>query len=172
MEFKFINSLMQEGKKPAGTYVGVRISEKSKDALISASKKMEVPNKIDKDKMHITLIYSRKHLPEFEAEGKFKEPKIVSVDKLKIFPTQEGDGKVLVVVLDAPALVKRNKEIMKEEGATSDFPKYTPHITLSYDVGDFDIKNKNIIDHMTNLELEVVEEYSQDLELDWVKKES
>lgn len=163
---------MQEGKKPAGTYVGINISEKSKDALISASEKMKVPNKIDRDNMHITLIHSRKHLPEFEARGKFKEPMVVSVDKLKIFPVQDGDSKVLVVVLDAPDLEKRNKKIMKEEGAISDFPKYIPHITLSYDVGDFDIKNKKIINYMTDLKLEVIEEYSQDLELDWVEKKS
>lgn len=170
MKFEFINSLIQEGKKPDGTFVGVKISKESKDALISASKKMKVPNIIDKDKIHITLIYSRKHLPKFEAKGKLEKPIIVSVDKLDIFPAQEGDSKALIVKLDAPDLVKRHKEIMKEEGATYDFPKYIPHITLSYDVGDFDAKAEKITDYMSNSNLEIVEEYAQDLELNWAKK--
>lgn len=172
MEFEFINSLVEEKKddNPDGTFVGVHLSKKSKDALAEAAAKMKVPNKLRRDKMHATLIYSRKYLPEFKAKGKFDEPLTATPDKLEIFPSQDGNSNVLVVRLDAPDLVKRHKEIMKEHGATYDFDEYKPHITLSYNVGDFDPDAHDIKEHMDDPTIEIVDEYQEDLDLDWAKK--
>lgn len=171
MSFEFINTLVvEEEESETGTFVGMHISKGSKEALVRACKKMNVPNRIRRDKMHITVIYSRKHLPEFKAVGTFEKPIEVGVDKLEIFPTQDGTSNVLVVRLNAPELVKRHKEIMKDHKATYDFDEYKPHITLSYNVGEFDVNAVDVAENMDDPTLSVVSEYQEDLDLNWAKK--
>ena len=162
--FDLLKSLL-EGKEPDGTYVGVKLSKDSMKKLSELQKAIDVPNPLDPEKMHITVIYSRKHLPDFKAKGKLEKPIKAKLDELDIFPSRD-DKNVLVVKLKTPELTKRHKEIMKEHGATYDWDEYKPHVTLSYDVGDFDPKAHNLKDHLN--EIEIVEEYDEDLKLDWL----
>ena len=41
---------------------------------------------------------------------------------------------------DSPALQSRHKDLMDTHQATYDYPEYKTHLSLSYDIGDFDIK--------------------------------
>lgn len=169
--FNFIKSLiLRESKKtPDGTYVAVKLSEESKDKLYSAAEKMKVPNILDKKDYHTTLIYSRKYLPEFEAKGELNPPIAATISKLEIFTGKDGDQKVLVAVVDCPELVERHKSIMDEHKATYDFDEYVPHVTLSYNCNDFDVKSHDILENIESPFIEFVEEYSTDLDLDWAK---
>jgi hypothetical protein len=55
---------------------------------------------------------------------------------------------------------------MSDHKATYDFPKYEPHITLSYDIGDMDIKKlPNMFDTVPFIN--ITTEYSEDLDLSW-----
>ena len=42
------------------------------------------------------------------------------------------DKKCLVLKIDQGALHRLNEELMKTYGASTDFPDYKPHITLTY----------------------------------------
>jgi hypothetical protein len=55
---------------------------------------------------------------------------------------------------------------MKLHKAEYDFDEYKCHITLSYDIGDFDYKKLNPKDFVKSIE--VVKEYQEDLNLDWL----
>ena len=68
--------------------------------------------------------------------------------------------------LDSSDLRERHEFLMKEHKATYDFPEYIPHITLSYDIGDFDINTLDIED-LDDIDFQVIEEYKEDLNLDW-----
>ncbi len=146
-----------------GTYAGIRYDTPSKRAIHKYISENKLPNAIRPDKVHTTLLYSRKHLPNYKPAGPISltcHPKGFTV-----FQTR-GEGpstKALVLLLDCPELVKRHKELMAEHGATYDFPTYEPHITFSYDLGDIDYTKLPAF----TTPLHAVEEYAEDLDLNW-----
>lgn len=152
-------------KTPDGTYVGVKISKESKDKLYEMAEKLGVPNILPKKDYHITVIYSRKYLPNFEALGKLDEPIIAKPDKFSLFDAKD-DNKCLVIELKCPDIVKRHNHIMKVHGATYDWDEYKCHITLSYDVEDFSLKGKSAKKMIDSIE--IIEEYSENLNLNWL----
>lgn len=163
--YKLLQELNEKAtKEPDGTYVGAKLSADTKNMLDGINKKLEIPNPLEKKDMHITIVYSRKYVPEFKSRGKLDEPIIAKPDELTIFPSSEGNN-VLVLKLKTPDLIERHEEIVKEYGATHDFDEYKPHVTLSYDVGEFDPSDVDINDFG---DIEVTEEYDEELNLDWL----
>jgi len=159
---------LHEIKELNGTYAGYRFSTNTKNSLYDFINKYKIPNKIDKNELHTTLLYSTKNLPNYKAAGKLESPYIGIPKKFFIWDTKNDDGDtklVLVLTFKCPELVARHKELMKKYNAKFDFSEYKPHVTLSYDVGkDFDITKLDIKD-FPDLELET--EYGEDLNLNY-----
>lgn len=167
-KLNFIETLIKENKKePDGTFVAVKLSEDTVNALQEAAKKMNVSNIISPEDMHITLIYSKKHLPNFESQGKINPPIVCMPCGMETFG-ENNDA--LVVRVYCPELTARNQQITEEHGATSDYDQYKPHVTLSYDCSGFDVNSHNIMDYMDKPFIEIVEEYHNDLDVDWENK--
>ena len=82
--------------------------------------------------------------------------------KFHIFETADKK-RALVVVLKSEYLVNRHKELMTNYNLTYDFDEYIPHITLSYDIGNFDISKLDIKDLPSNFTINT--EYKEDLDL-------
>lgn len=154
---KKFSEFMTEAEK--GTYAGGNFSKDVQDGLEKFSNDNNIPN--INTEYHTTILYSRKHLPDYKAAGKVKYD-----TPLHSFEVFGGDTNVLVLKLDSPDLQERHNELMKEHKATYDFPEYIPHITLSYDIGDFDINTLDIED-LDDIDFRVIEEYQEDLNLDW-----
>lgn len=133
----FINFLQEKEK---GTYAAVLFEDSEEKVLYL--KKIGIPN-VNED-LHCTLIYSRKHCPNYEpmnmTDGEFYEEAIAYPDHLEIFKDKQGKN-CLVLVLRSGWIVKRHKDITKEHNATHDYNEFIPHVTLSYDVEDFDFKS-------------------------------
>jgi hypothetical protein len=174
---KFIGILMKlidllEGKKKQGTYAGVRFSKKTISDIKKFIKDNDISNPVKTEKLHTTLLYSRKHLPDYEPASEFEEFLIGKPTKFEKWPSQpDDDGNVamcLVLKFDCEDLVKRHEFLMKQHGGTYDFDEYKPHITFSYDVGN--LQCKNLPKFVENIE--IVEEYGEDLNLDWAKNNS
>ena len=166
MKLETLSEGLKESK--TGTYVAVTFSKDTVKRIKAFMKDNDVPNPLASDKLHTTLIYSKKHLPDFKAQGKLDEPWIGKVTGLDIFKSQQGNN-CLVARFDCKEAVARHKEIMKEHEATYDYPEFKLHFTLSYDCGDFD--EKSIKDPAKSIgNIEIVEEYTEDLNLDWAKK--
>ncbi|AAQ17849.1 gp57B conserved hypothetical protein [Aeromonas phage Aeh1] len=145
-----------------GTYVAVRYKPRTAMAIVRRCREMGIPNLVPYDKMHTTLVYSRKYLPEFQASGKIDKV-LQGVMIPDIFETQSGK-RALVLKLTDPWFGARHKEIREKHGATHDYPDYHPHITASYDVGpDFVLPKSFTIDY----KLCILEEYTEDLNFDW-----
>ena len=131
----FKEYIMEEKK---GTYAAVRPSKDHSDKLSTMMLKHDVPNAEAHDKLHCTLLYSRKHLPDYKPEPDIEHH--ADVKGLEIWPTKSGKN-CLVMKLHSPSLEKRHKDLMDKHEATYDYPEYKPHLSLSYDVGDnFDHK--------------------------------
>lgn len=161
--------LIEESKK--GTYVGVHFDSDT----VKRIKEFAVDNKISlqQHKLHTTVLYSLKYLPNCKSLGKLNTPLIGRPKKFSVVETSfPGDqdqppnesGKIeysLVLQYDSPELVARNKELKKEHSATHHFDPYKPHITLSYDVGDINVSKLNSKD-IGNIN--IVLEYGKDLD--------
>ncbi len=159
---------IMESKKQ-GTYACAHFSQETKDAVDKYIKDNNIPNPTPTNEMHATILYSRKHCPEFKAQGKIDPPYIGEFDQYQVWDgQQQSDGKIpkcLVMEFKCQDLVDRHNELMDEHNATYDFPKYKTHITFSYDIGDMKI---NKLPAYTG-PIEIVEEYGEDLDLDWAE---
>lgn len=156
-----------------GTYIAVHFSKATQNKLRDLAEALGIPKGtcVAGNKMHCTIVYSRKPFKDFTIHGKMKEPWIGTPTKLEIFPTQSG-SRALVLRFDCPEMKERHEYFKKEYGATYDYDEYKIHVTLCYDVGkdwqipkDFDVK-----EHIDKIE--VSEEYYEPLNLDWAKKAS
>lgn len=148
-----------------GLYMAVKYTESSKELIKQIiMKSCNIPNCLDVDKIHTTLIYSRTNASVHTNTFDFSRPVATIID-YEIWKTQSGEN-ALVAKLDCNYLTDRHKQIMSDNPhLTYDYDEYKPHITISYNVpADFDIKvlPKNVflvIDH----------EYQEELKLDWAK---
>jgi 2'-5' RNA ligase len=148
---------LTESKKE-GSFIGVKLSNKSNEEIMSLIRKLNLPSSVKKEDIHITLIYSKKYFANKEWDKKIEE--VATPIKLD-WLGEKND--CLVLLLDSNYLFKRNKEITKEYGATSDYDKYSPHITLAYNIKDYNIPNKVKLPK----QVELVSEYYNELEKDW-----
>lgn len=158
-----------EKKKPDGTYVGVTFNRETQNAIKKFIKSHDIPNMVGRNKMHTTIIYSRKYFVFDDFKAEIDPAWIGKAKEFHVWETRdEKKSKALVLAYTCPELIKEHKRIMKEYDATYDFPEYIPHITLSYDVGDnFSVDNLKVSDFP---EIQIVGEYVTDLVLDWQNK--
>ena len=129
-----------------GTYMAVQLTNESANALEEFIKNNNIPNPLQKENLHVTIIYSRNALPELEASDSLY---IGEAMGLTVWPTYAKRGKdsanALILLLDTADLIARHRSIMSSfKEATYDFDEYNPHITLSYNLGDFDINSLDI----------------------------
>ncbi len=160
-----------EEQETKGTYAAVKFDPATKAAIEKWVENNEVPNPLDFSKLHCTLLYSRKYCPDYEPQGEIDPPWVGTPTGLEVWESRgklrdEDPKRCLVMTFDCDKLHDRHKELMDEHEATYDFPSYKTHVTLSYDIGDFDEKTlPNIAEAIK--ELLIVEEYGEDLDLDW-----
>ncbi|BAQ22811.1 RNA ligase [Edwardsiella phage PEi20] len=138
-----------------GLYVAAKFSELTLDALEELQRNLRVPNPVPREKFHSTICYSRVNIPYVTASGSFE---VANSGHLEIW--KHGESPVLVLVLDSEYLRCRH-QYARAIGATHDFPDYTPHITLSYNVGPVTFKGE------VKIPVVLDREYKEPLKLDW-----
>lgn len=152
-----LDEIKQE-EESNGTYAGYRFDKDDLKKVEKWAKDNKIPGAISPDDYHCTLIYSRKPCPDYKSLGKLETPIVVQFGDKEIWDT--NDGKTLVIKLHSDEMVERHKAIRKEHGATFDYDEYTPHLTISYDVGkDFNLDELE----GPKGELKAVEEYGEEL---------
>lgn len=154
----------------AGKYVGVKFTPETKQTLSDIIHKEKVPNAFDTDKLHSTVAYSKgSNIPGYEASGKFDEPIQGEIDSFDVFPSQDGCN-CLVAKLNCPELDDLHNQTM-EHGANYDFDEYIPHVTFSYDAGEW---SKSDLDRLTKkykgTKIDIDEEYEQPIDDDFKDK--
>jgi 2'-5' RNA ligase len=154
--------LMELMKQKQPTYVAVKLDKAGIDQILKIAQGLD--NKINARDIHITVAYSRTPI-SLTALGVLEPPVRVRPKHYSIFNTQTGE-KCLVLEVESEGLVARHNEIMKEYGASYDFPVYKPHITLSYNCGvGFDLKT--LPDVKTLTDFKAVEEYAMTLDVEY-----
>ncbi|CAL9999287.1 RNA ligase [Vibrio phage D479] len=139
-----------------GTYVGVKVDSASSEWLQELQKTLKLNNPLESSKFHATVLYSRNGI-EVPSTGNSYDAEAYRVDSWK---DQEGKS-VVIVKLKSEGLKNRHDDLI-DAGGTHDFPEYNAHITLSYDdaVKPLDISQP----------INLIDEYSEPLDLDWVEK--
>lgn len=173
-----LEQLLEEAKKgktkdSKGTYAGVRFDDDTVQRIKTFIKENEIPNSVADKSLHTTVLYSRKHLPEYKAAGEYEEPLVGEPTEFDVWKSQpDDDGETsncLVLQYECEPLVERHNSLTKEHGATFDYDEYKPHVTLSYNIGDMDINN---LDPATIGDIKIVSEYQEELSFDWAKNNS
>lgn len=162
---------IKDVKPTKGTYAGVRFSETTKKAIAKYIKDNKIPNGISPNKMHTTLLYSRKYLPNYKPAGEYKKLMTGVPTEFDVWKSKNEDGSstnCLVIEYNCPALDERHKELMKEHKATFDYPTFKTHITLSYDIGNMKIKDLPDFKDTCPV-IQIVSEYGEDLDLSWAQ---
>jgi len=165
-----LEEISENKKTPDGTYASVHFNEDTINALNEYIENNNIPNPTNVKKIHSTLLYSRNYLPEYKPQGKLEPAWEGQFKHFSIFsanPKNSRGGLVLVMEYACPEQSKRFDELMNIYDATYDFDEYKPHITLSYDIGDFDHKKLPKFEKP----LKIVEEKSEDLNLNWEGEE-
>lgn len=159
-----LNEILQLNEAPEdGTFAGVHFTAQDAQRLEQFANDNQIPNPNPASKMHVTLLFSTTPVPDYKPYGSYGSGLTATPKGVKIWGDDEE--KVLVVTLDCPKLVKRHKDLMKKHPeATWDHDGYIPHVTLSYDVGDFD---PSILNVKEIGQLRIIEEYGDDIDPDW-----
>jgi len=116
-----------------GFYVGIRYNLDTMGRLERFMKEIGVPSPVNKGALHSTVVQSS-HNPGIEfGSRQISEP--VSATNLDVFTSVTG-ARVLVLVLDAQWMSSRHQQLVDLGAKTPPYP-FTPHITLSYDIGSW-----------------------------------
>lgn len=108
---------------------------KNADDLVAWAKRQGIPNPIPGDKMHVTLIYSKAPV-DWLAMGNAWSPEVTVEEGGPRIVERLGPRRdVIALTFASDALQWRNTEL-REKGASTDYPEYLPHVTVSVDVPD------------------------------------
>lgn len=146
-----------------GTFAGLHLYKQDAQKLHQFALDNKIPNPEPVDRLHVTLLFSRVVIADYEPWGLLKKGMFAMPVEARIFG--EGDERALVIVLDSPDIVNRHNQLMaKHKEATWDHDDYIPHVTLSYNAGDFDPKT---LDVSSIGMITLVEEYTNDIDPGW-----
>lgn len=120
---------LSEEIHPAGTYVNVKVSDSDKTKLYDWCQENGIGPLMDKEDYHATVVYSPTPCPD-AIEYDFNLPAEANIVGWKAFDSQLG--RCLVAQLQSQDLTKYNMDMKNIYGATSNFPEYIPHITVSW----------------------------------------
>lgn len=153
-----------------GTYAGVRFDQYTVRDLSLLQETLGIPNPLSPDKFHSTLLYSRKPLPNYVPFGEYPLAPTSNTNQfeLTVFKTASGKN-ALVLKYDCDFLSGRHRSLMKTHGGTWDHPSFIPHITLSYDIGDFPVRLGPVA-FLSERKIVITTEYGDDLDLAWSKQ--
>lgn len=119
----------------AGTYAALKVLDPSAARIYEYIKHNNLPQGFeDRQALHCTVIWSKRECPNMVHE--YDVVHRARPAGLHVFHS-EGK-KRLVLMLDAPTVVERHKTLMREHKAEYMWDEFHPHVTIAYDIGEFD----------------------------------
>lgn len=127
MILKFIEFLDE------GTFVGIRLDKDSQARIKAFQDAHNINNPVSGKDLHVTVIYSKKTMPDIKVDGNLDASYIATIRKF------ENYNGALVGVLDCPNLEMKHTELLNRYKGTHDYDSYSPHVTFAYGFeGDID----------------------------------
>lgn len=167
-----LTDIYEKTENKGGSYVGVHFDEDTKNRLKKFASDNNIPNPLRAEKYHTTVLYSLKQDDTIEPKGKIDPPIVGEPVGFDVWKSSDTNGKpitnCLVLKYKCKELDDRHKEIQDKYDVKHTFDEYNAHITLSYDIGDLDIDD---LDASEIGPINIIEEYYEDLDLDWATKQ-
>jgi hypothetical protein len=110
-----------------GTYSSLLVDPECAAQLYAFCQENGIPDPVDADSYHCTVIYSHQPCPDVAHED-FGTTCNATPKGYKLLGT---DTIVLVLELECPNAERLHNLFMQKYGATHDYDSYIPHITLS-----------------------------------------
>ena len=112
-------------RESGGTYICVLPDQDSIKTLLRIGDYLGL--RVDSTELHCTLSYARSCFPKAAKTSK-RRTFTATITGLQFWDGHDNDG-YLVVTLDSPSLVERNR-YWAEHGLKHSFDDYSPHVTL------------------------------------------
>lgn len=125
-----------------GVYVCTLLDDQTKEELIQYITDYQIPNAVTKEQLHSTLIYSDSNVLDLKPICDYPNPLIGQSIGIEIWdgPSIESNTKkYLVLTFKCDGLLDRHQQILNEYNIQHKYSEFISHVTLSYDVSDFDI---------------------------------
>lgn len=150
--------------KAAPRTLYVRRDVKNSKDIISWAKGQGFKTTLPADELHVTIMYSKSPVDWMKMGQDF------SMDSKGEITIQEGGARLVeplgtegaVVLMFSSTTLSWRHQDMKNNGASFDWPEYQPHITISYEAGDLDLKKVEPYRGKIVLGPEVFEEVKED----------
>lgn len=104
--------------------------------FVAWAKGQGFPTTVPAEDMHVTVLYSK--TPTEWPEGRDDQLLVKSSEGRSVVPL--GDGGAVVLTFISSVLQARHDQLIAA-GATSDFPDYTPHVTISWEAEGVDLNS-------------------------------
>lgn len=125
-----IKNLAQEKNLSEQFYSHYKLDLESGIKFYNWMKRNDVPDPVEMEELHCTLIYSKTDPTNYEASNTPIDIDL-SLGEFAHLGKSE-DNMATVLKLPLTSALSQRYNLVKSKGATSDFPTYIPHITLSY----------------------------------------
>lgn len=140
----FVAAIDRHGKvkdsAPAPLYVRRQVI--NSDVLRHWAKQQGFSSVVDETEMHVTIMYSRTPV-DWMAMG---QPPLTGTDETNWLTIPDGGPRVVeqfsegaVVLSFASSVLEKRHYDMIALGAKDDYPRYQPHITITYNLNDVDL---------------------------------
>jgi hypothetical protein len=148
-----------------GTFVAVRFREDTVRLIHEYTLMNGIPNPLDPSEYHSTIVYSRNPLLFLKPEHELVPVRHATPIAFDVFEgvVNGKKGNCCVLKIDSQYMTSRHEYLRMYHNATHDFPSYKPHVTLSYDIGDFDVSKLRDISVILP-KLYIVSEFNEELE--------
>lgn len=129
---------MSKKSENKGLFVAMKLAADTLVGVKKLMKDLKLKDPIPDDDLHVTTMYSLKSVPKFKVDPDFRacsdEP------EFELAVMGEGEFRALVLKFKSQALQERHEEI-KDMGAVFTFSNYSPHLSLSYNVNEKNLRN-------------------------------
>lgn len=148
-----VENLGKKRRKKGDRSLYVRRELINTDQFLKWAKEQGFTTTLPADDLHVTVCYSKTPV-DWDDAGNSPSEVSAAYDPRRV--TQFGGGAV-VLEFTCGELVDRNTAL-RTIGATSDFPGFSPHVTITYDPGSVDIGNVSPYDGLLLFGPEIFDE--------------
>lgn len=138
-----------------GAYIKLTYNKCSVDNLYKYMISNNIPNMINMDDIHTTLLYTRKAIAGYIPSNKLNGIKVNPL-KLDLWKTCDGLN-CLVLLIESKDISNLHNYIVKQYNGKHMHNQYIPHITLSYNIdNNFNYKKLQLPDFDLIIENETI----------------
>lgn len=141
-----------------GTFVAVKLRDDSVRVLYDYAVRHNIPNLLDPNEYHCTILNSTSRITEQLGQYDLSPSWVAIPSSFAVFTANFGGKttKCCVLTLVLPEASDLRKDLHATNDLGEPFYIYEPHITLSYDIGDFDVKSLPSLEGISELHLSTV----------------